>query len=294
MMFGEDYKIAAGGEGFIIRNMSRFEMQYAIESAAKEGWNSGLFDAGCFYDTDPNGFFIGALDRTPIGCISAVSYGDKFGFIGFYIIKPEFRGKGYGIQLWKKAIEYLKKVDCTGLDGVVDQQKNYMKSGFNLAYRNIRFKGKVMEASSRSKKITSLAKIPFKTILKYDNKFFPSERHEFLKGWISQPGSFSYGWTENGRLKGYGVIRQCREGYKIGPLFADSSNIAEVLFIKLTSSLKSDTPIYLDVPELNNEGISLAEKYAMKKDFETARMYSGKVPDMPVKKIFGVTTFELG
>ena len=124
MIFNGDYKIASGGEGFQIRKMSRFEIQFATGMAARKGWNPSLYDAGCFYDTDPDGYYIGTINRIPTACISAVAYGDKFGFIGFYIVKPEFRGKGFGIQLWKTAIDYLKKVECIGLDGVIDQQNN--------------------------------------------------------------------------------------------------------------------------------------------------------------------------
>jgi hypothetical protein len=28
--------------------------------------------------------------------------------------------------------------------------------------------------------------------------------------------------------------------------------------------------------------------------FETARMYIGRAPDLPMRRVFGVTTFELG
>ncbi len=64
----------------------------------------------------------------------------------------------------------------------------------------------------KSKKLIELSKIPFKSVLKYDNKFFPAERIEFLRGWLRQPGSFAYGLIENDKLKGYGVIRHCRVG----------------------------------------------------------------------------------
>ena len=53
----------------------------------------GLSDAA-FFDADPKGFFIGKLNGEKISCISAVKYGD-FRFIGLYIVKEPFRGKGY-------------------------------------------------------------------------------------------------------------------------------------------------------------------------------------------------------
>lgn len=52
--------------------------------------------------------------------------------------------------------------------------------------------------------------------------------------------------------------------------------------------------IFLDTPEVNKSAIALAEKYKMKPMFETARMYTKEQPNVPLNKIFGVTTFELG
>ena len=90
---------------FRIRALSRDEMSLPIEWAALEGWNPGLHDAACFYAADPGGFLVGELDGEPVGCISAVKYGSEFGFIGLYIVRPEFRGRGFGIQLWRAAME---------------------------------------------------------------------------------------------------------------------------------------------------------------------------------------------
>ena len=78
----------------------------AVEWAGREGWNPGLHDAPSFYATDPKGFFVGLLGDEPISCISAVAYDQSFAFLGFYIVKPEHRGKGYGQKIWNAAISY--------------------------------------------------------------------------------------------------------------------------------------------------------------------------------------------
>lgn len=123
--------------GFVIRQMAKDDVELAVDWAAQEGWNPGFNDAACFYSADPHGFFIGELNGEPIGCVSAVSYGDSFGFIGFYIIRKELRGKWYGVELGKKAMSYLG-ARAIGIDGVVKKIKNYEKFGFVLAHRNIR------------------------------------------------------------------------------------------------------------------------------------------------------------
>ena len=100
--------------------------------------------------------------------------------------------------------------------------------------------------------------------------------------------------VEDDRLIGYGVIRKCRTGYKVGPLFADRPDVAEKLFLSLRSIAGPEDPIYLDTPDINPEAVALAKRHEMEVVFETARMYSGGAPDIDLKGIYGVTTFELG
>ena len=173
-----------------IRRMNRDDVETCVSWAASEGWNPGLNDAGCFYEADRNGFFIGELDGKPVGSISAVAYGETFGFIGLYIVRPEFRGKGYGIQLWNAAMEYLEGRNI-GLDGVVEQQDNYKKSGFRLAYRNVRYEGTGGGKSSAD--VVSLSDIPFETVLEYDRLCFPVRRETFMRCWLNQPNAESVG-----------------------------------------------------------------------------------------------------
>lgn len=276
-----------------IRTASREELDIAIEWAAKEGWNPGLHDSDAFYATDPKGFFLGFLDNEPISSISAVAYDNKFGFLGFYIVKPKHRGKGYGIKIWDEALKHLPTQNI-GLDGVVEQQENYKKSGFKLAYRNIRYEGVGTDKKFEDKNIVQLSKLPFEQVKKYDDQVFPTSRPKFLKSWLKQPEALAIGHVEKDRLQGYGMIRKCRAGYKVGPLFADNKNVAEGLFQKMRNFVGNGTPIFLDTPEVNKAAVSLAEKCKMKPMFETARMYNKKEPDVLLKKIFGVTTFELG
>jgi ribosomal protein S18 acetylase RimI-like enzyme len=280
-------------KNYTMKTMSREEVEIAIEWAAKEGWNPGLHDADCYFTADPNGFLMGFLGDEPIATISVIRYGESFGFLGFYIVKPEYRGKGYGIQIWNTGLEYLEG-RIIGLDGVLAQQDNYRKSGFTLAYRNLRYEGVGGGHPPENLEIVGLSAFPFETIDSYDRPFFPANRSQFLKTWINQPDCHSLGIRQNGKLTGYGVIRPCRSGYKIGPLFADSPELAESLFLVLKSRVMPSEPVFLDIPEVNQTAVALAEYHNMKVVFGTARMYRGQMPDMPIHRIFGVTSFEIG
>lgn len=273
--------------------MNKDEVKIAVEWAAKEGWNPGLYDIDAFYATDPKGFFIGLLDNQPIACFSAVAYDDNFGFLGFYIVKFEYRAKGYGIQIWNAGLNHLKTQNI-GLDGVVTQQENYKKSGFKLAYRNIRYQGIATDKKVSYPEIVQLSKLPFSELEFYDKELFLAPRSQFLKLWIIQPESLAIGYKKDNKLVGYSVIRKCQTGYKIGPLFADNPEIAEKLFQTMNGFVKAGEPIFLDTPEVNTEAVNLAKNHDMKYVFETARMYTKEPPILSLNKVFGVTTFELG
>jgi ribosomal protein S18 acetylase RimI-like enzyme len=279
---------------YTIRTMTRDDLAIAIRWAAAEGWNPGQNDADSFFAADPTGFLMGWLGDEPIAAISVVKYGTSFGFLGFYIVRPDYRGQGYGWQIWQAAMDTLQG-RTIGLDGVVEQQPNYLKSGFQFAYRNIRYEGKVKDNDRRrSDAIAPLSSLPFFHVLDYDRPFFPDDRTDFLRAWLQQPEGVALGMVEQDQLRGYGVLRPCTQGYKVGPLFADRPDIAESLFAELYAQVPVGDSIYLDVPEVNEAAIAIAQNYDMTSMFETARMYCPSIPQLPINRIFGVTTFELG
>lgn len=278
---------------YTIKTMNRQDLNIAIDWAANEGWNPGLSDADCYFAADPGGFFMGCLDGEPIAAISAVKYGPSFGFIGFYLVKPGYRGKGYGFRIWQAALEYLQG-RCIGLDGVVAQQDNYKKSGFKLAYRNIRFQGQGGGLVPENQNIVALPNLPFETVEAFEQAFFPENRAGFLRAWINQPAARALGILQGDRLAGYGVIRPCRVGYKIGPLYANQPELAENLFLALKAGTKPSDSVFLDVPEVNPAAVALATRFDMALSFETARMYTATPPQLPLPRIFGVTSFEIG
>src|SRR4030095_10106794 len=158
-----------------IRALGPGEVGLAIDWAAAEGWNPGLHDAACFYAADHDGFLVGSLDEEPIATISVVKYGATFGFLGLYIVRPECRGQGYGMQIWKAGLSRLAGRNV-GLDGVVAQQDNYRKSGFKLAYRKVRYRGKARAAASIDARIVPLSSVPVTETIAYDRAFFPDDR----------------------------------------------------------------------------------------------------------------------
>jgi len=278
--------------GYTIRPMRGSEIALAADWAAVEGWNPGLNDAACFATVDAEGFLIGELDGAPAATISCVNYDDRFAFLGFYIVRPDLRGRGLGWKIWQAAIAHAG-ARTIGLDGVVAQQDNYRKSGFNLAYRNVRYGGHVAPAGAPAQLVSALADVPLAIVAADDATVFPAPRRDFLSAWIGTRGHIGRALLRDGALAAWGVIRPCRAGHKIGPLVADDRAAAETVLDALIAAIGGGE-VFLDVPEPNREAVALAQSRGLAPVFETARMYTGPVRDTAIQRIFGVTTFELG
>src|SRR6201991_3795899 len=166
-----------------IRAMRADEIALAADWAAAEGWNPGLADAACFATVDAGGFLIGNLAGPPAATISCVNYDDGFAFLGFYIVRADLRGRGLGLRIWNAAIAHAGS-RVIGLDGVVAQQENYKKSGFQLAYANIRYGGSVAASAAFQAGTVALRDIPFAMIEASDATAFPAPRAQFLRAWI--------------------------------------------------------------------------------------------------------------
>lgn len=273
-----------------IRTMTRDDVDFAIRLAAKEGWNPGLSDAECFYAADPEGFFISELHGEPIATISAVRYKPDYGFVGLYIVTPKARGKGYGMKLWNHAMQHLEGCNI-GLDAVTEQEQTYTRAGFSTLYRSARFEG--TGSSKRPEGVVDLTNVDFATVIAYDRQCFPGSRETFMQAWLEAPGARGFATMDTDTLTGFGVIRPCAKGYKIGPLFADDADKAEALFNALTGSIPGEN-YYLDVIEPNTAAREMVKRHGLTEVFATVRMYTEGEPDMAMDKIFGVTSFELG
>ena len=274
-----------------IDTMQADDVALAVDWAAREGWNPGLHDAACFHAADPRGFFVARENGRVAGFISAVAYDAAFGFIGLYIVAPDCRGRRVGIHLAQHALSYLGP-RSVGVDGVLRKIRNYAAHGFVYQCKNVRHAG-LLPSAAGSAYIVPVQHVPWDTLLAYDRRHFPAARAAFLQRWLHAPGHHGYAYLDAGTLRGYGVVRACRTGFKAGPLFADTAEIADQLAGALGRHTQGAT-VYLDTPDANPAAGALARRYGMQEVFATARMYRGKAPELPIHEVFGITTFELG
>lgn len=276
-----------------IRTATATDVATVVSWAAAEGWDPGVHDAECFYAADSEGFLVAILDGELVGSISAVRYSQDFSFIGLFIVAPDKRGQGIGTLLWQAAMERCDGA-IAGLDGVVAMQAAYAESGFVLAHNNIRHGGIPTPLTLEAHSLITRDVVSPIDIAALDAECFGDQRPAFLDAWLTQSTARTIAAFDGDDMQGYATLRRTSAGFKFGPVFAQNSTTARVLINDLLASLPANAEVFLDTPETNPAAVAIAYDLGLVPVFETARMYRGGRLRLPIDKIFGITSFELG
>ena len=294
-------------EKFSIRLISNNEMLKVTDWARLEGFSPGFDDISIYKNTDKQGVWVGCIDNHPIGCIACVKYNSSYGFIGLFIVRKEFRNRGYGVKLWKHALDYLANVDCIGLEAAPNRLDDYQKWGFKISSITNRWKSDGIQDLPDSNfykdeknafKVVPGNRISPEAVLIYDSQREPCPRPHFLNDWLkNSSGNVSALVDNNGMCHGFGRIRPCilqdkNQGWRIGPLLADTPPLAELLIRKLVGGIESQ--ILLDCSSLNPYANYLLSSLGFKEISKTYRMYKGFLPPSPMNQVYGLACLELG
>ena len=285
------------------------------EKRVLEGFRPGELDHVSFFAADKTGFFVGELNEEPISCVSIVKHSDNFAFIGHFLVYQEYREGGYGLKTWKKALKMASlEDDCNiGIDSLAHTEHIYQKSGFKRAWFVKRVDFVAYEAASTlavtqsisTAKILPVSDIHFHDIVDYDTHIYnSSSRREFLEKWIFAPNSYSFvALGSEGTVVGYAVVRTTlrrEEGWKVGPLFSDNSEVARDLYravFERVASEEKSAVVCADVPYgeiIDESALQIANELSGTLALSCIRMYTNGVPpNMLLQKIFSHTALEI-
>tara|TARA_Y100001968_G_scaffold327647_1_gene373112 strand:+ start:729 stop:1619 length:891 start_codon:yes stop_codon:yes gene_type:complete len=292
---------------FYIRPVSKEEVPLLTKWARDESFAPGIGDVDIYRNTDKQGVWVGCLNDIPIGCIAGIRYNRNYGFIGLFIVLEEFRGNGYGLKLWKHALKYLSSIPLIGLEAATDRIDDYKKWGFKISSMTTRWKWDSSHEFLVNKlypdmeiegyKIISGKSVSSNDVQLYDASKENSPRPHFLADWLEHKmGSVGVLVDNNYFCHGFGRIRPCLlqtgQGWRIGPLLADTPPLAELLLRTLVS--KYSGSILIDTPGLNPYARYLLESLGFKEISRTYRMYKGNETPVSLNQVYGLACLELG
>ena len=291
---------------FSVRRMtSNAEIfQLAAEKWSSEGFEQGPLDHICFRETKDGAFYVGELDNEPVGFISIFKHTLSYSYIGQFLVYKPFRGQGYGVKLWKRALEMalLDDQTNTGLVSTKQMEHIYEQYGFKRAWLVVHFQFIASLALKNLGSFPKLKVVPisdklFDEIVEYDSSVIGFSRKNFLQKWLYATKSCAYvATTETGRVSGYVVARTTlrpEEGWWIGPLFADDSNTAKSLYKAVFNRMSAEdekTIIFVDTPSTNISAVILARELLGTEIDSYVWIYTKGIPSgLSVARVFGHT-----
>lgn len=269
-----------------IRHMSLEEFKIAMAWANEEDWIFSETDAEAFYSLDPNGYFIGEVNGGAVGCLIAINYGE-YTFLDIFLVRPEHRGKGYGTQLLAHALEYGKTSKTIGVEATQENVKYWPQFGFKEYYHILCF-CKQAEGTLHKDLVDLRKDVPFELLAEYDLQVFGYDRRKFLELFLQQKGYYALGAMKDGKLIGYGILRKLHtdDGYVVGPLSADSPDVAKQILDGLQSFVPGET-VHISRFNCNKDANEIISKtYGWENVTDEARLYKGGEPKTDMSKTY--------
>ncbi|KAI8371326.1 acyl-CoA N-acyltransferase [Radiomyces spectabilis] len=313
---------------FSVHKCSAEEVEHCFYGWSKtERWNPGLDGQDIlqvYYDMDPQGFFVGKVEeassnKKPVSIISGVRHSEDIAWLGYYVALPEYRGKGYGLSVFKRALERVADAPSVGLDGLIPQVENYKKSGFKtISWENQRRVGPVEEAVTKltadpSIRTVDASEVALDEIVALEHRYGGFKRPLFVSRWLkfhkdrSDDGRFAIAAVKGDQVIGYACVRPATESYRVGPLYAENREIAETLLKRLAelvleglSSPSNRVPdsvsrtLHLDICMKNKDAVALFDGLEWGSIFSSMRMWRGQEPKTDAAGVFVVTSLEIG
>ena len=302
-------------DNYVIKKVSSAdEMRSTLtEFEIMEGIMPALDDHQLFYNTDPDGFYIGQLDGKTISSISLVKYGDSFAFLGIYIVLKEHRGKGYGLALFKHAMESIPPTCNVALDALLEKTHLYRKWGFVEAFVNRRVQVDNTTAATKLEsfvppsdvtveRVEQANQVVYKKLTVYDTGVFGAPHHLFLRGLVDGPNTITLvAFNQIGGIIGFVAVRKTisvEEGWKIAPLFADDGQIARALLkaaFKEMIKIAPDRKVAIFELSISTpEACVLADELNATPLVDLSRMFTKGQLNFTKEKVFSFSSPELG
>lgn len=255
---------------FEIGNLRAEEIGDANALVTEAGWNQSESDWRIFLELGMV-YAIRNQGRV-IATAATLPYGGTFGWISMVLISGEYRRRGLATRLMERCIAGLTGAGLVPiLDATPAGRAVYVGLGFENSWP---FQRMILKGPANATKaanglvVQPITEKDWQEICAYDAKYFGADRSAVLsrlRGRLPQAEALI---RKDGKIAGFLLGRMGRRAAQIGPLVADSQQIASALLDHAIQAVTA--PVYIDVM---NDKASLL-KYLADAGFVHERPYT--------------------
>lgn len=186
---------------------------------------------------------------TVIATAATLPYGSRFAWISMVLIAGSYRRQGLGSRLMRRCIDDLV---ANGLVPILDATPAgrgvYLNLGFedSWGFTRMLLNGPAPIPSSESSiTVEPISDAAWDELCRYDAAIFGADRSHVLRGMRGRLPEAEYCVWRGGHIAGFLLGRRGRRAAQIGPLVAESDDIARALLSQALEALSP--PVYIDV-----------------------------------------------
>src|ERR1051326_1198836 len=209
-----------------LRNLTAADISFAMRLKSVAGCNQTEADWRRFLELEPGGCFVAEYESQPAGTVTAISFGERFGWIGMMLVDPNRRRLGIASALLQHAMDFLtgRNVETIKLDATPAGKTVYDQHGFKDEYLVERRLRAASPVTVNAKSCVPILPRDLDSVAEFDTDIFGADRRSLLATLLRDAPEFCL-QTDGGFVMG----RRGTIAPQIGPLVARDIAIAETL-----------------------------------------------------------------
>lgn len=290
--------------------------KYFLDALEKEKFLPALDDIECYLACDPTSLLVGELNGKPIAIAAAFKYEEQYRHFGCYVVDKAYRGQGYGLKITAEArrrsepdgvetgytvpemLENYKKMCMAVQHWPVEQHMVDVPNALTLLNDGTSTNG----GASLVVDIKQVGEIDVRAVCNYDTKIFGYKREKFLER-LLQVSHARVALNQQNEIVGYAAARVLYKpdsGYKVGPVFGESFEIAKSLLKEIFQEImecgrSSKKTVVINFPVVvNSDANKLAKLLCGKILMKCMFVSCNGLPKSDFTKWFAVTTLDAG
>jgi GNAT superfamily N-acetyltransferase len=269
----------------------------ALPLSAEAGWNQTAEDWRFMLGEGRGVGVRGACGRW-VGSSLALPLGPELSWIGMVLVAKDARRCGIGTRLLRRAIDMVRGAGrIAGLDATELGRPVYLPLGFRDLYAISRLRvegGAQPEAAPSGCTIRPLTPVDFPAIEAFDAPRSAMRRGDVLTYLLRRAPEAALIAQADGKVAGFLLGRPGRVAFQIGPVVADSDEIALALVSRALSRMNG--PAMIDVPDAHAGLRASLDRHGAARQRGFTRMTLGEPPRglADPTRIFALAGPELG